>query len=115
MNKERPYLEQNTAQLIRAAYGPSARPSADARERAFQLVLNQVRTRPAKDEFPDIAVIILSVVLVFIAAWLGFRVTSTATSFLASPLLLATLGWLVLNLAILPVASIVIVTRRRNG
>lgn len=115
MNEEGNCLEENTARLVRAAYGPSARPSPEASQRVFRLLLGHVRVRPATPGFPDAALVALGAIVVFLAVGLAIQVAFPMTSLNASPSLLAAAMVLILNLAWVPVASIVIVLRRRYG
>lgn len=114
MNERERYLDRNTARLIRAAFGPQTRPSARAAEQALRLLLDQVRERSAEAAFPDAVVGILGATLVLAAAWLTAQVLAGGSSPTASPLLLMVAAWLGANLALMPVASIVILIRRRR-
>jgi hypothetical protein len=53
--------------------------------------------------------------LAALAACLAIQAILSSTSLVVNPSLLATATWLVLNLAWVPVASIVVVVRRRHG
>jgi hypothetical protein len=114
MNERERYLDRNTAHLIRAALGPHARPSARAADQTFRLLLDQLRTRSSEVAFPDAAVGVLGTTLVLAATWLTAQVTITGTSPFANPSLLMMSAWAVTNLALLPVASIVILIRRQR-
>jgi hypothetical protein len=114
MNERERYLDRNTAHLIRMAFGPHARPSARAAEQALRLLLDQVRERAAEAAFPDAVVGILGATLVLAATWLTAQVIVTGTSLTASPSLLVLAAWLAANLALVPVASIVILIRRQR-
>lgn len=109
------YLEQNTARLVRASFGPHARPSRQATERSFRLLLAQVRARTAVVTFPDAAVGIMGATLALAATWLALQAAIAGTPVTTSPSLLALVAWLVANLALVPVASLVILIRRRHG
>ena len=115
MNENERYLDRNTAHLVRAAFGPHARPSARVAEQALRLLLDQVRERSTKAPFPDAVVGILGATLVLAAIWLTAQVAVGGTSLTATPSLLVLAAWLSANLALLPVASIVILIRRQHG
>jgi len=115
MSEEARLLEENVARLIRAAHGPSARPSPQAREQTFQLLLSHVRARSMVVDFPDVAVGLLGAVLAVVEIWLVVQVVVADTSFIGNPSLLVMAAVLMLNLALVPIASIVIVVRRQNG
>ena len=115
MNENERYLDRNTAHLVRAAFGPHARPSARAAEQALRLLLDQVRERSAKAPFPDAAVGVLGATLVLAAICLTAQVIVNGTSLTVNPSLLGLAAWLSANLALLPVASIVILIRRQHG
>jgi len=115
MNQEGHCLEENTARLVRAAYGPLARPSPQASRRVFRLMLDHLRVGSATPGFPDAAVVTLGATLAALAVCLAIRAVLSSTSLVVDPSLLATATWLVLNLAWVPVASIVVVVRRRHG
>ena len=114
MNDRERYLERNTAHLVRAAFGPRARPSARAVERTLRLLLDRVRKRPAEVPFPDAVVGVLGATLVLAATWFTAQVTVTGTLPSANPSLLMMAAWLGANLALVPVASIVILIRRQR-
>jgi len=115
MNEEGNCVEENTARLVRAAYGPSARPSPQASERVFRLLLGHVKERPATPSFPDAALVALGALVAAVAVCVAAQVVLPRASLGASPSLLAAAMMLVLNLAWVPVAGIVIVMRRRHG
>ena len=115
MNQRERYLEENTARLIRAAFDPNARPSPHASERAFQSLLADVRARSAAVAFPDSAVGVLGATLALAATWLAIQAAAAATSFIANPPLLLMAAWLALNLALVPIASVVILIRRQHA
>ena len=114
MNERERYLDRNTAHLIRAAFGPHARPSARAAEQALRLLLDQVRERSSEAPFPDAAVGVLGATLVLAATWLTVQVIVSGTSLTVNPALLMMAAWLGANLALVPVASIVILIRRQR-
>ena len=109
------YLDNNTARLIRTAFGPDARPSEQAAERLFLAARALVHARATVVAFPDAAVGILGTMLVLVAIWLSIQLVITGTYALGIPPLLAMATWLAANLALLPIASIVILIRRPLG
>lgn len=115
MNREEHYLEENTACLIQAAYGPDVRPSPKAGEQTFRLLLAYVRARSAAVAFPDAAVGALGAMLALMAVWLTVQTAVTGTPLISNPSLLVIAAWLILNLALVPVASIVILIGRQRG
>jgi hypothetical protein len=114
MNERERYLDRNVAHLIRTAFGPQARPSARAAEQALRLLLDQVQGRSTEIAFPDAAVGILGATLVLAATWLTAQVIVSGPSLTANPSLLMMAAWLGANLALVPVASIVILIRRQR-
>jgi hypothetical protein len=107
--------EENTARLIRAAYDPSARPTVEASEGTFHLLLEHVRAPVAVEDFPDLVVGFLGGMLAIAVAWLIVRVAWGGASFSAD-LALFTVGvWAIVNLSVVPVAGIVILKRRKHG
>ena len=114
MNDRERYLDRNVAHLIRTAFGPQARPSARAAEQALRLLLDQVRDRSAKAPFPDAVVGVLGATLVLAGVWLTAQVIVNGTLPTFNPSLLMTAAWLGANLALVPVASIVILIRRQR-
>ena len=109
------YLEENITRLIRAAFGPEARPSRQTVERTLQSLLALIHARSAAVAFPDAAVGVLGGMLVLIASWLAIQLAFTGTSMLSIPALLAMAAWLTANVALLPVASILILIMRQRG
>lgn len=103
----------NTARLIRAAYDPSARPTAEARKRTFHLLLDHVRAPVVVEDFPDLVVGLLGGMLAFAVVWLIVRVAWGGASFSADPALLPVAVWAIVNLSIVPVTGIVILKRRK--
>jgi hypothetical protein len=115
MNQDERLLEENTARLIRAASGTDARPGPQTRQRMFQILLTCVRERSSEVSFPDVVVSALGGLLMLVAIWLvGWR-TGTGISLSTSPTLLIPAVWLLLNLALVPIACIVILKRRQGG
>ena len=114
MNDSERYLDRNTAHLVRAAFGPHARPSARATEQTLRLLLDRVRKQPAEVPFPDAVMGFLGATLVLAATWLAAQVAVIGTLSSGNPALLMLAAWLGANLALVPVASIVILIRRQR-
>jgi hypothetical protein len=114
-NQDQRCEDQNLARLMRAACGPEVRPAPGARRRTLQALLAYTRARSPHADFPDLVVGLLGVAWVVAAAWLGARVVVGDLSLWANPGLLPMAVLLVLNLAVVPVAGVVIWKRRQYG
>jgi hypothetical protein len=66
-------LEENTARLIRAAFDPSGRPTAEASEGTFHLLLKHMRAPVPVKDFPDLALGFLAGMLAVAVTWLIVR------------------------------------------
>jgi hypothetical protein len=106
--------EKNTARLIHAAYDSSARPTTEAKEQVFRLLLNHMRAPAAVEDFPTLVVGLLGGMLAIAIAWLVARVAWIGPSLYIDPTLLAVGVWAFVNLSAVPVAGIVILKRRKN-
>lgn len=109
------HSEENTARLIRAAYDPSARPTAEASEGTYHLLLAHVRGPMAVDGFPDLVVGLLGGMLAIAVVWLSVRVVWGGASFSADPALWSVGVWAIVNLSVVPVAGVVILIGRKHG
>jgi hypothetical protein len=107
--------EGNTARLIRAAYDSSAHPAVEAKERTFQLLLDQMRASPAADDFPELVVGLLGGMLAIAVAWLIARAAWGGAALSVDPALCTVGIWAIANLSGVPVAGIVILNRRKHG
>lgn len=114
MTDEGNHLDGNTARLIRAASGPSVRPSDQARERTFRSLRDLVRARYAGAGFPDVAVALLGGALLAMLAWLAIQLGQQEPLRPIDPSLLVAAAWVLPNLAAVPVAAIVISIRRNR-
>ena len=114
MDSEDRRLEANTARLIRAALGPETRPDPGAGQQALQSLLTGLRERRARSSFPDHTLAALVGTLVFMAAWLALQAIASDGAVNSPVLLLPATFVLLVNVAVVPVASIVIVLRRRH-
>jgi hypothetical protein len=108
-------MEEKIKRLIRTTYTPSARPNSQVKTRVFNLLLDQMRKRPATIMFPDSVVGILSLILISIAFYIASQIALAGASFTADPSLMIMAIWLLPNLLVLPAAGIVILLRRRHG
>jgi len=117
-NDKEQWRENNTAQLIQAGIGADARLDPRVKERVWLRLAAQMSTQPAPAPFPDFAIGTLGVLLVLAAVGALVRYLGTsAPSMLPSmspSLFFIPLFFLVLNFAMIPVASILIVIRRRS-
>jgi len=118
-NDKEQWRENNTAQLIQAGIGADARLDPRVKERVWLRLAAQMSKQPAPAPFPDFAIGTLGVLLVLAAVGALVRYLGTsAPSMLPSmspSLFFIPLFFLVLNFAMIPVASILIVIRRRSN
>lgn len=113
MNDEEHHLEQNLAILLRAALGGQARPGPQELRTAWRLLSRQRSRRPFPSDFPDSVLALLGLQLVLLGTWMLARSTHwTGPESVSLPLTVAS-AWLLVNLAFLPVASLVVFLRRR--
>lgn len=105
--------EANVARLIRAGFGPASRPSPHAGEQAFRRLVIEWRAQQAGAGFPDRIVVLLTGVLLLMGAWLTVQVVGPGVSPLTAVPAIVVVGLLAANLVLVPVASLVIVLRRR--
>ncbi len=107
------FLESNTVRLIEAGLGGEARLNPELRESVRRRLAEELNVRTAKNPFPERALI-----------WLTGLVLSAALAILAQFSRLGALRFddglwsalallLLLNIVLTPVASIVIIARRR--
>lgn len=101
--------EENVQRLVQAGLGVDARPSAAARVRTLARLRGEQRLLQPVPDFPLSALCLLVIVLLGVGVWL---VSQSA----ASPSPGAQLAGVVLglNLIWVPVASLVIIQRRRH-
>jgi hypothetical protein len=108
-------VEENTARLIRAALDPSGRPTVEASEGTFHLLIEHVRARATLKDFPDLVVGFLGGMLTIAVTWLIVRVVWDGASLSADPALLSVGLWAIVNLSVVPVAGVVILKGRKHG
>lgn len=112
MNQEDPMLEENVARLVRAAASAEARPTPELRQQVFQRLRDVLHDRTTPVRFPDGLLAGLGLVLSLAGGWSGLSLLGILPSATENPLLLLIAVGLLLNLALVPVAGIVIVKRR---
>ena len=69
MNDENCRLEENTARLIRASFGPEARPDPRTSRETLRRLTAQVRASRTPTTFPERVLGLLLGTLVVMAAW----------------------------------------------
>jgi hypothetical protein len=107
--------KENISLLIQAAYGSDTRPHPQVREQTYTILKIHSQRRFPVDEFPDVAVGALGIILFAVLICFIIQTTLTGVSIFANPSLLIMAIWLFLNLILLPVAGAVIVIRRQYG
>lgn len=107
-------LEENSARLVRAAMEPGARPASGLRRDMLRRLLRE-RARLAPVAFPDSVVVLLGALWLTVAGVLAWLLGSSVAPLAARPALLLAAVGLGLNLALVPVAGIVVVLGRKRG
>jgi hypothetical protein len=105
MNRDEREWEEKAGRLLRAGYGVEARPDAALRRQVWARLRQELRPVEA---FPDAVLGGLGVILVLVAVGLGLLGVS-------SPLAGILWGWLIFNLALAPVAAVVILAVRKRS
>ncbi len=113
MNDKDHYLEENISQLIRVGFGAEVRPSPHRKESAYRLLATQHRAAPVPAAFPESVLVLLTGILAIIALCLATQIVGTGIPGTTDFMFVATALPLALNLICVPIAGIVIVTRRR--
>jgi hypothetical protein len=114
MESENHHLEENTARLIRESYSSRVRLDPQLHGDMLRRLRAVSGTHRKKVEFPDGALLGLTGVLALMVVWLMVQVLSGQLILTSAPLtILAVI--VVLNLILVPVASMVIVIRRRHA
>ncbi len=105
MNEDERRWEENAGRLLRAGYGEEARPDGVLRRQMLARLREELRPGAA---FPDVVLGGLGVMLVVAMVGLGVQgVNSPPAGML--------LGWLLFNLALAPVAGVVILAVRARS
>lgn len=115
MNDEKDQFKDNAARLIRASLGPQAQPSPQAREQTWRLLVEQLRAAHAPVQFPDRVLGLLVGSLALVAVWLAVQMVMAGKLVIASLPTLIGVFLLAVNFALAPVASVVIVIKRRTN
>ena len=105
--------EENIIRLIQASFSRQARPDAGLHGEMLHRLREEIRTNRAGIEFPNGVLVTLTGILTLMAVWLMIQTTS-GQSIMTSPTLTIMAMVLILNLALVPVASLIIVIRRRH-
>ena len=112
MNQEDPMLEENVARLVRAAASAEAHPTPEFRQQTFRRLQGVLRNRTAPVRFPDGLLVGLGLVLNLAGGWSLLSLVGVLPFSAENPLVLLIAVGLLFNLALVPVAGIVIVKRR---
>lgn len=114
MNQQKSQFDQNLERLIQASCGPEMRPKPAAREQLHQRLSAELREMRRQEEFPAGILAVLSGVVLLLAA-ASFLLPSFVAVRLFYGSELNPIGFLVLaNLTCLPIASLVIILRRKS-
>lgn len=113
MNGSHDHLEDNIARLIQVGYSHESRPDPLAHDRMLQRLTNSMPGRQRVAVLPEWIVVALVGYLVFLAAWLVALNQQAVMSMGLNSIYFAVAFVLILNLAFIPIASILIVIRRR--
>ncbi|MCJ7738230.1 MAG: hypothetical protein MUQ10_13100 [Anaerolineae bacterium] len=114
MNEKKDWMDDNIADLIRASFAEDARPTSQTRESALHELRAVLRAKRGDGHFPDSVVAILGGTLFATAANVAYAMTAAGRTLTDNPAFLAVGMWMVLNLAALPVSSIIILSRRQH-
>jgi len=114
MNEDQSHVEANVARLIQVAMGDGAQLERHTRERIWGRLSSEVRSLHASNRFPEGALAFLGGIQVCAAWWFGAQVARGGIrEAIASPDLLILLPVL-FNLALVPIAAMVVLQRRRR-
>jgi hypothetical protein len=114
MNEDQSHVEANVARLIQAAMGGGAQLEHDTRKRIWGRLSAEVRCLPALHRFPEWALTLLGGVQVCAAWWFGSRVARGGIREAIGTLDLLLSLPVLFNLALVPIAAMVILQRRRR-
>lgn len=112
MDEDERLLEENTARLLQAGMGGAAQPDLARRAATFRRLQQELRARRAP-EFPEAALVALGALWCCLAVWLTVQVLQGG-AIASSPVAPLLVAWLTLNVALTPVASLVILARRKS-
>ena len=113
MNVPSDHTDENLARLIQAGFGPESLPDLRARARVFQCLAEHLPGRQSAAIFPQGILLALVGILILLAVclaaqphWTGIPPSMSLPNLIVGIVL-------ILNLVFIPIASIVIVLRRR--
>ncbi|MGA2062404.1 MAG: hypothetical protein ABSG67_18125 [Thermoguttaceae bacterium] len=113
MNVPFDHIEENLSRLILAGFGPESRPDPRARARVFQYLAEHLPGRQSARAFPERSMLALVGILILMAVCLAVQPHWTGIPpSMSLPNLIVGIV-LILNLVFIPIASVVIVLRRR--
>ncbi len=106
-------IEDNLARLIQVSFGTASCPAPAAREHTFQYLADNLHRSQSAVVFPERIVVALVGMLILMAAWLVSQVDWTGMRLSMTMPCLVVACAVFLNLLFIPIASIIIVIRRR--
>lgn len=107
------HLESNVARLIQIGYSAESRPDPAMHSGMLRILAIDVHGRERIAALPEWIVAVLVGFLVFLAAWLALANPQVTVPTGFNSLYFVAAFVLILNLAFIPIASIIIVIRRR--
>ena len=113
MDEQIDYLEQNVSRLIRTSFPEPARLSPQLRQNTYRQLLAQFRAEKADEMLPPRISFILVCALCALAICSIARLSGSGVSFGMTGVSLVVGAVLVINLAVVPVASVIVVIRSR--
>ncbi|MBN2007044.1 MAG: hypothetical protein JXA21_27080 [Anaerolineae bacterium] len=102
--------EENLSQLLKSIYDAGSRPPANTTRQTYQRLLAEMRAKIEPASFPDVAVATIGGLIFLSAIWMLIQSGSLLTNPAAVLLLAGTL----INLIVVPVASVVIIRKRSH-
>lgn len=114
MERSEDTLENNTARLIQAGMGGEAHPDTQARQALYRRLVEEVNARARASAFPEKALGMLASLWLLATFVLLAQFSQMGMRLLESGLWPLLLPFLLLNLGLAPVASIVIIIQRRS-
>lgn len=114
MNQKERYLEENVARLLNAGFGGAARQDFQTKKRTLQHLITQLREQKVATEFPDIVLVFIVCILIFIGVWMAAQILGPGVPEVMRLLFIIPTLILVINLAFVPVTTILIIIWRKN-
>jgi hypothetical protein len=111
---DKPDVERNIERLVEAAFNRDARLAASSRDATYRLLLADLRSRRGVEAFPERLLVLLTVIVVLLTAWLVARLGLGDFTASASPVLPLAAALVVINVAVVPVAALVVVIGRKH-